>query len=69
TAGSPAATAGVQPGDVLLAVDGRPLEEPDSLRHALLQTAGVDRLRLHLLRGGNIVEVEAQPAPVEDPAA
>ena len=47
--GSPAATAGVQQGDLLVSADGRPLESADDLFDAL-DTAG-DELRLVVVRG------------------
>ncbi|MCM3378167.1 PDZ domain-containing protein, partial [Bacillus licheniformis] len=34
-AGGPAANAGIQPGDVILAVNGRPVTSPEQLRDAV----------------------------------
>jgi carboxyl-terminal processing protease len=57
--GSPAQAAGLRPGDVVLAVDGRPatgmaLAEVERL----LRGPGGTKLRLHVLRGGNARPLE-----------
>jgi serine protease Do len=40
-AGGPAASAGIQPGDVILAVNGRPVTNPEQLRDAVKERATV----------------------------
>lgn len=47
-AGSPAAEAGLEPGDVIVAVDGRPVRDVDGVRDA----ADGDRLDLEVVRDG-----------------
>jgi S1-C subfamily serine protease len=57
TPGGPAATAGVLVGDVLLTLDGIPIESPEELLDVLM-TIGAGRLaRLQLLRGGRLTEL------------
>jgi S1-C subfamily serine protease len=57
TPGGPAATAGVLVGDVLLTLDGSPIESPEELLD-LLMTIGAGRsAHLQLLRGGTLTEL------------
>ena len=71
TPGSPAERAGLTPGDVLLGVDGRPLEHPDALGYRLA-TSGVGRtLDLAVLSRGErksiALTLEAAPeTPARD---
>jgi S1-C subfamily serine protease len=56
TGGGPAASAGVLVGDVLLSIDGTPVESPEELLD-LLMTIGVGRsARLRVLRGGAVTD-------------
>jgi DNA-binding MarR family transcriptional regulator len=57
--GSPAAEAGIEPGDLLIGGDGRELRSSSSL-YAAVREAGDRSLTLKLLRGGNNVEVRVQ---------
>ncbi len=52
TAGSPAASAGVLVGDVILDFDGRPVETPEDLLDLLAGRAG-QRITLRIARGGS----------------
>jgi S1-C subfamily serine protease len=52
-ADSPAAAAGVQPGDLLSSIDERELEGVDALRRVLAGTRVGQTLRLSVLRGGS----------------
>ncbi len=49
--GSGAARIGVQPGDVLLDINGRPLESADALRRSVLELQGRDRALIVVQRG------------------
>jgi S1-C subfamily serine protease len=64
---SPAAAAGLQPGDLLDAIDGVALERIDALAAQLTQTGPGRVLRLRLRRGGQIqevgVEIGQRPRP------
>jgi two-component system, NtrC family, sensor kinase len=63
--GTPAARAGVQPGDVLLALDGSPVERPADVLHVLHQGREGTRLGYTLLRLGSqeVVEIALAPVP------
>jgi len=59
---SPAATAGLLVGDVIVALDGVPVGDIDDLQRALVDTA-IDRpLRITALRRDRLVDVSARPA-------
>jgi serine protease Do len=57
TAGSPAAAAGVLVGDVLVALDAKPVESPQDLMDRLLETQIGRPASLRVLRGGAVVDV------------
>jgi serine protease Do len=65
--GSPAAAAGIERGDLLVSVDGRPLEGIDVLYEALDSAAPGDRLELGVLRGAEErdITVTLQPETQE----
>ena len=67
--GSPAAKAGIAPGDILETINSSPVRDRrdylDILRN---QTAGTP-LRLHLLREGGALKIEATPEPFGDAEA
>jgi hypothetical protein len=48
--GSPAAAAGIQVGDVLTAVDGKPITGPQSLAHAIREKKSGDSVNVDFLR-------------------
>jgi len=50
--GSPAASAGIQPGDVITAVDGRPLDSESALAENLNQHKPGDSVTLTVIRNG-----------------
>ena len=59
--GSPAAVAGLIRGDVVVAADGRPLFDAQSLQRILLDEA-IDRsMEITVLRGAALVDVVAVP--------
>ena len=63
TAEAPALAAGLQPGDVITAVDGAPVRSNADLRDALQPRAG-ERVVLSVERGGERREVPVTPAAV-----
>jgi DNA-binding MarR family transcriptional regulator len=66
--GSPAAEAGVEPGDLLIGGDGRELRSSSSL-YAAVRDSGDGPLKLELLRGSDEVEVTIRlEAPEKDEA-
>jgi serine protease Do len=67
----PAARAGIRRGDVIAAVDGRPVEDTGHFRNLVAGTAPGTRLRLTLLRQGReqVVEVTVAELPERAPAA
>jgi serine protease Do len=54
---SPADRAGLEPGDVVVAIDGRPVEDAAQLRNELASAAVGSRVRLTVLREGRKVEL------------
>jgi serine protease Do len=65
---SPAAKAGVRPGDVILAVNGREIDDDGALRYRVATLAVGDTAMLRLWRRGAPVEARATlEAPIEDP--
>lgn len=59
---SPAAKAGLKEDDVVVAVDGKQLEEPSDLLEAVA-AAGEKKLKLEIVRGGEKKTIEVTPAP------
>jgi S1-C subfamily serine protease len=57
TAGSPAASAGVLIGDILLALDGQPIESPEHLLDALYRVEIGRTASLRMLRGGTVIDL------------
>ncbi|MGZ4749822.1 MAG: S1C family serine protease [Oryzihumus sp.] len=63
--GSPAERAGLRRGDLLLAADGQPLRDAQSLQRLLFAEAVGRRTELTAVRGEALVDVVAVPAPLE----
>jgi S1-C subfamily serine protease len=61
-AGSPAQRAGLFPGDLVLAVNGTPLRDAQSLQRVLFEDAIGARMEVTVLRNGAMVDVVALPA-------
>ena len=60
-AGSPAAAAGIRPGDVIVEVDGTPVQRPGDIQRLMVGTA-IDRFMvLRLLRDGRLQTLTAIP--------
>ncbi|HEX8970987.1 S1C family serine protease [Oryzihumus sp.] len=62
--GSPAERAGLRRGDLLLAVDGQPLRDAQSLQRLLFAEAVGRRTEVTAVRGEALVDVVAVPAPL-----
>jgi regulator of sigma E protease len=59
-AGSPAASAGLEPGDRIQAIDGQPIGRWDEIETALRKSSGRP-LRFGILRDGRVHEIAAEP--------
>ncbi|TCO50078.1 S1-C subfamily serine protease [Kribbella antiqua] len=64
--GSPAAQAGLREGDLVLAVDGVPLRDAQSLQRQLFEDAIGRRTEVTAIRNGALVDVVAFPAELTD---
>jgi S1-C subfamily serine protease len=58
---------GLQPTDVIVAIDGRPIAEVLQEPYALDRAALAAVTTLKVLRAGNEISVEAKPQPVSRP--
>lgn len=63
---SPAAFAGLRRGDVILAVDGVPLRDAQSLQRRLFTDAIGTRVEITVLRNGALVDAVAEPTELTD---
>jgi S1-C subfamily serine protease len=64
-AGSPAAQAGLLRGDLVLAADGKPLRDAQSLQRVLFEDAIGRRMEVTVVRNGALVDVVALPSQLE----
>jgi S1-C subfamily serine protease len=64
--GSPAGEAGLRQGDLVLAVDGTPLRDAQSLQRQLFADAIGRRMEITAVRNGALVDVVAHPAELTD---
>ena len=65
-ANSPAADAGLRPGDLVLAVDGAPLRDAQSLQRLLFADAISRRTEITAIRNNALVDVIAHPTELTD---
>ena len=65
-AGSPAAFSGLRAGDLVLAVDGTPLGDAQSLARLMFEDAIGRRTEITVLRNGALVDAVAEPAELTD---
>lgn len=64
--GSPASTAGLRPEDIIVAVDGTPVETVGELQANLTHTALGCEVTLEIVRSGALQRVEARPDELEE---
>lgn len=64
--GSPADTAGVAEGDLIVEVGGKPIREPDDVYEALAAADDAGRLTLTIVRGADERSIEVDFKPAED---
>jgi S1-C subfamily serine protease len=64
--GSPAEDSGLRVGDLVLAVDGAPLGDAQSLQRRLFEDAIGRRTEITVLRNGALVDAVAMPAELRD---
>jgi serine protease Do len=57
--GSPAAQAGLEPGDFIIALNGEKIDDPLHLIHKIARTAPGTRVTLTVIRGGKEMKIEA----------
>jgi S1-C subfamily serine protease len=65
-AGSPAASSGLHPGDLILAAGGAPLGDAQSLQRLLFEESIGTRLEVTVLRNGALVDAVAVPSELSD---
>jgi len=58
--GSPADRAGIKPGDIVVAVDGKQVRDPDSMRGLIVALAPGKQITLKLKRSGGEIELAVQ---------
>ncbi len=63
--GSPAARAGLRPEDLLLAIDGTPVERVDDVQRLMVSDVIGTRVALEILREGRRVDVDLVPDELE----
>jgi S1-C subfamily serine protease len=63
---SPAAMSGLRRGDVILAIDGTPLRDAQSLQKRLFADAIGNRVEITVLRNGALVDAVAEPSELSD---
>ena len=58
--GSPADRAGIKPGDIVVAVDGKQVRDPDSMRNLIVALVPGKQTTLNLKRGQTELELQVQ---------
>lgn len=65
--GSPAARAGIKPGDVILAVDGKTVRDPQQVDDAILAHRIGDTIRFQIQRGRQVLDVSVVAGRIRSP--
>ena len=64
--GSPAEMSGIRPGDLLVAINGAPLKDAQSLQRHMFADAIGRRTEITVLRGEAMVDVVTEPTELVD---
>ena len=67
--GSPAAAAGLKPGDVIVAFQNEPIQSPHDLTRRVAATPPGSKVTLRMVRGGSATAVEATLGRLKDTTA
>jgi serine protease Do len=62
---SPAARAGLRPGDIILEVDAHPIEDVADLQRLMVGEALGDPMRVLVWRDGDVSAISVEPAELE----
>jgi serine protease Do len=68
TPGSPAAKAGIERGDIILELNGKPVSEPDDLRVRVSQTPPGTTVHLKILRDGHMRDLDVTLSELSEKA-
>ncbi|HET9457025.1 MAG TPA: trypsin-like peptidase domain-containing protein [Candidatus Limnocylindrales bacterium] len=63
--GSPASSAGVRPGDLIVELDGRPIQGVGDLQRVMVGELVGRRVRVGLERDGNLVDLDVTPVELD----
>ncbi len=64
--GGPADKAGIKPGDVIIAVNGHPVEEPNDVQKYVMRTEPGKYVKLTIVRNGKKLNIKGKTVPWEE---